>query len=129
MGRSPLLIRRRPGVGVRAAATEAAGEGAMRQYASYLVTASILAAALGVVVPLIGFGVPVGARTTVGRDAIVQSVNRTHKGNRLRIHIQMPATIERPQPIRRSPTILVGCEPLFSPLSASATNFPSRCLA
>ncbi len=101
----------------------------MRRYTSYLIAACLLAMAFGIIVPLIGFGVPVGARTTVSRDAIVQSVNRTHKGNRLRVHIQMPATIERPPPIRRSPTILVGCEPLFSPLSASATNIPSRCLA
>lgn len=92
-------------------------------FVSYTIVAGLLAA--GVVVALIGFGLPVGARAAVERGVAVQSVDRTHKGNRLR----SPAAAEKPQPVQRPSFIMVGCEAVFSPLSASAqANFVSRCV-
>lgn len=94
----------------------------MRRVALYLFTAGLLAIAIGVVPPLLG--VPVGARATSDRGP-VQSVNRARKGDRL----ILPTAGDKLQPTHRLPTVIVGCEPTFSPLAASArANFPSRCI-
>jgi len=88
---------------------------------------------MGVLVPLFGFGLPFGASATVEPNGSVQAVNRTLKGNRL----PLPVSVEKRQPAptpapttRKPPTIMVGCDPAFSPLAASAhANFPGRCVA
>ena len=96
----------------------------MHRSMTYAIAPTLLAAAVGV--PLVGFGLPVGARASVEPGFAVQSVNRAHKGDRLR----MPTAAEKPQPPRQPrPTIMVGCEPVFSTLTASASaNFSGRCV-
>jgi hypothetical protein len=82
--------------------------------------------ALVFVAPAEFIGVGAGAVTqgagTQGGD-IVQSVNRTHKGDRLN-----PSATGKSQQ-NNSPTILVGCDPVISPLTATASaNFPGFCV-
>jgi hypothetical protein len=88
--------------------------------------AAVLAAvATGIIAPVVGLGSPFGARAAVERDAPIQTVNRTHKGNRLPV----PAAAGKMQPSRPSPTIMIGCDPAFSPLSTFArANFAGRCI-
>lgn len=94
----------------------------MRRVALYLFAAGLLAVAMGVVAPLLGL--PVGARATSDRGP-VQSVNRARKGDRL----ILPTAGDKLQRTHQLPTIIVGCEPAFSPLAASArANFSSRCI-
>ena len=100
----------------------------MRRVVSYSVAVLFLATAIGVLVPLFGFGLPFGASATVEPGGPVQSVNRAHKANRL-----VPVSAEKrqptPAPTHRPGTIMVGCDPAFSPLAASAqANFSSRCI-
>jgi hypothetical protein len=53
-----------------------------------------------------------------------QTVVRSHKGDRLSVP---PGGAKAPA---KSPTVLVGCDPVFSTLSASAqANFSGRCIA
>ena len=54
----------------------------------------------------------------------MQSVDRTYKGDRL-----PPGSLTGKRRMLR-PTVMEGCEPVFSPLSSSAeANFAGRCLA
>lgn len=93
----------------------------MLRFVSYVIVAMLLAIAMVSVIPLVE---PVGASSTVAHGP-VQSVNRAHKGDRL----SLPVASGKSQPPRQLPTIMVGCEPVFSPLSASArANFSSRCI-
>jgi hypothetical protein len=61
-------------------------------------------------------------------------VNRANKGDRavtLRDARQAPATAVQNKPAKttKEPKILEGCDPAFSPLTASAkSNYASRCL-
>ena len=44
--------------------------------------------------------------------------------------LRLPATIGKQQVPQKPPIVLVGCDPVFSPLSASAyANFSGRCVA
>ena len=93
----------------------------MRGFTSYIVAGILVAIATAFIAPLAGLSLTVGARSTVEGGYAVQSVNRSHKGDRL----MLPAAAGQPQvpvksPASKSPTVLVGCEPVFSPLSASA---------
>lgn len=95
------------------------------RFASYVVAGILVVLAMDFVAPPVGLGLAVGAWPAVGQGA-VQSVIRTHKRDRL----SAPATIGKQQAPRKSPTMLVGCDPVFSPLSASAqANFSGRCIA
>ena len=92
---------------------------------------------------LAGFGVLIASALLAPQDSYVQSqgagmkgvpvqsVNRAAKSDRLLVP---STTVGKQQPAPRapseSPTMLVGCDPVFSPLSASAqANFPGRCMA
>ncbi len=96
----------------------------MRLLASYVMAAVLAAGAITLVTLL--SGVQVGAHSTVERGSALQSVNRALKGDRL----TAPTAPEGSRAPRPLPTMLVGCEPAMSLLSASArVNFPSRCVA
>jgi hypothetical protein len=80
--------------------------------------------ALDFIAPPVGLGFAV-ASSTPGVDQ-EQTVVRTHKGDRL----NSPSATGKLRAPLRSPTMLAGCEPAFSPLSASAqANFSGRCIA
>lgn len=98
----------------------------MRGFASYVVAGIMVVLALDFMAPPVGLGLAVGAWPAVEQGSTLQAVNRTNKSDRLSV----PATVGKQQAPRKSPTMLVGCDPVFSPLSASAqANFSGRCIA
>jgi hypothetical protein len=98
----------------------------MRGFASYLVAGILVVLALDLIAPPVGFGLSVGAWPVAERGSIPQSVDRTRKGDRL----SLPATVGKHEIKREPPAVLIGCDPVFSPLSASAqANFSGRCVA
>ena len=76
--------------------------------------------------PAVDWGFSVNAAAPVQQ---MQSVDRTHKGDRLDKPIarEVPATRIGKQP---SPPakLLVGCEPSSSPLTGSQATIPGRCV-
>jgi hypothetical protein len=99
----------------------------MRGFALYVVAGILAVLAIDFMVPPIGLGLAVIARPTTERGSPLQFVDRSGKGNRLRL----PGTsVDKQQTPRSLPTVMVGCDPVFSPLSASArANFAGRCVA
>lgn len=117
----------------------------MRGFASYLVAGIMVVLALDVIAPPAGLGLslgawPVAAQVSSRQDktqsltpqaltpqAITpQVVDRSRKTDRM----TLPTAVGKQQPARRSPVVLVGCDPVFSPLAASArANFAGRCVA
>jgi hypothetical protein len=97
----------------------------MRNLISYLSAGALIVLALDFIAPPIGFRLPVKAWPAVEQGAVMQSVDRSNKADRL-----VPAIAKRPT-VTKPATVLVGCDPAFSPLSASAraNNFPGRCVA
>ena len=97
----------------------------MSSLVSYAVGGALVVLAMDAVVPSVGLGVPVSQWPSLPAADGPQIVNRTDKQDRL------------PMPIANRPTapqlphhVLVGCEPVFSPLSASARlNRSGRCVA
>lgn len=61
----------------------------------------------------------------------IQSVDRTNKGDRLIVPVTSIGKQQTPRkPAIEIPKMLVGCDPVFSPLAAQArANFPGRCAA
>jgi hypothetical protein len=58
-------------------------------------------------------------------SATLQTIDRTNKRDRL----PLPTAADKPQTPRKAPVVMVGCEPVFSPLSASVrANFAGRCV-
>ena len=98
----------------------------MRGFISYLLAGALVVLALDFMAPPVGLGLAVGAWPAVDQAATIQTVNRGNKGDRLNV----PTTVGKQQPASpKSPIILVGCEPVFSPLSASArANIAGRCV-
>jgi len=91
-----------------------------------MLAGTLVVVTINFISPPIGFGLPVGARPTVEQGSLVQSVNRSNKGDRLNV----PVAVDKSHAPRQSPTILVGCDPVFSPLSASArANIARHCVA
>lgn len=99
----------------------------MRGFAAYLVVGVLVALVLELFAPAAGIGLTVNAWSIVPPGDKLQYVDRTHKGDRLNISV---TTVDKQQ-MRRAPAkMLVGCDPVFSPLSAAASaNFPGRCTA
>ena len=103
----------------------------MRGFATYLLAGLAVVLALEFSTLAVGFRPSLGAWPVIPAGATVQSVDRTHKGDRLLV----PATIigkqqgtDAPRKPRKPDKLLAGCDPVFSPLSASAyANFPRRC--
>jgi hypothetical protein len=98
----------------------------MRGFISYLLGGILVVLAMDFIAPPVGLGLTVGAWPAVDQGQLVQAVIRTHKSDRLSV----PTAIVHQQGQLKSPNMLVGCDPVFSPLSASArANFPGRCMA
>ena len=98
----------------------------MRGFASYLVAAVLVVLALHVIAPRVELGLPVGAGPIGDHGPDTQHVNRSHKSDRL----NAPAMIGKQQAPSKPPVVLVGCDPVFSRLAASArANFAGRCIA
>ena len=87
-------------------------------------TGVLVVLAMDVIAPPTGFGLAVGAWPAV--DVTPQVVNRAHKGGKL----LLPLANGRRKTPPHKPAVLIGCEPVFSSLSAGArANFPGRCVA
>jgi hypothetical protein len=98
----------------------------MRAFILYLVAGIFAVLALDVIAPPLGLGLTAGAWAVTERDPIPQTVDRARKSDRLAV----PTAVRKKQEPRKTPAVLVGCEPVFSPLSASArANFAGRCVA
>jgi hypothetical protein len=97
----------------------------MRAFMGYLLIGVLAVLAMGLVT-VTGLGLAVGARPMPERGAIIQHVDRTHKGDRL----DLPTTVGiRPVP-KPQITLPEGCEPVFSPLvSAERANILRRCVS
>jgi hypothetical protein len=111
------LINRRFQVGWKRKAT-------MRGFISYIFAAIMVVVVLDAVVPPVGRGLAIAVR--LEDDRADQIVDRTHKGDRL----QVPRASGRRMLPMRAPAVLIGCEPVFSSLSAgSQANFAGRCVS
>lgn len=101
----------------------------MRGVASYVAAGILAVLALDLFAPPVGLGLSVHAWSVVPPGATLQYVDRTHKGDRLNVSV---TTVDKRQ-MRRTPSkskMMVGCDPVFSPLSTGASaNFPGRCAA
>jgi hypothetical protein len=98
----------------------------MRGFVLYLIAGILVVLAMNLIAPPAGLGLAVGAWSAHEQGSVLQSVNRTTKSDRLSV----PKAIGKQQVPRNPPAVLVGCDPVFSPLSASArANFSGRCVA
>lgn len=98
----------------------------MRGFASYLLAGILVVLAMDMVAPPIGIGLSVGAWPATEVAPAVQVVDRSGKGDRL----NTSTTVGKRQEPVTPPPVLIGCDPAFSPLSASArANFSGRCVA
>jgi hypothetical protein len=96
----------------------------VRTLVSYVLFGALVVLALDIIAPPAGFGLAVGARPAI--DVTPQVVNRTHKSDKL----LLPMANERRKTPPHKPAVLIGCEPVFSSLSAAArVNFAGRCVA
>ena len=93
----------------------------MRGFLSYVVASILVVLALDFIALPVGLGLAVAAGPAVDQTQIVV---RSHKRDRLSVPAAGAKTPSK------SPIMLVGCDPVFSPLSASAqANFAGRCVA
>ena len=97
----------------------------MRAFLGYLLI-GVLAVLAMALVTVSGLGLAVGARPVPERGAIIQRVDRTHKGDRLDL-----STTVGVRPLPTQPVVLPeGCEPAFSPLvSHGQASVAGRCLS
>jgi hypothetical protein len=96
----------------------------MRGFISCLTGGVLVLLAAGLIVPPAGFGSSIAAVSSTGQALPVQSVDRTNKADRIPTSSRAGKQPEKTRPV------LVGCDPVFSPLSASAqANFAGRCVA
>lgn len=97
----------------------------MRGIAGYLLIGVLAVLAMGLVT-VAGLGLAVGARLMPERGAIIQHVDRTHKGDRLDLQSKFGS-----RPLTKQPmAVPVGCEPAFSPLvKAGHPKISGRCLS
>ena len=65
----------------------------MRGFASYMLAGILVVVAMDFIAPPVGLGLPVGAWPTVEQGSLVQSVNRSHKGDRLNV----PTAVDKSQ--------------------------------
>jgi hypothetical protein len=90
-----------------------------------LVAGLIAGGALGLGAPALDWGFAVNAGTVAPAGTTLQSVDRSHKGDRL----DVPMTRVGKQPVT-TPKVLIGCEPVSSPLAGTArASIPGRCSA
>jgi hypothetical protein len=97
---------------------------AMRGFISYILAGTAVVIAMGAMAPPVGLGLAAGTWPAV--EVAGQVVDRTHKGDR----VQVPLVNGRRMLPPRAPAMLIGCEPVFSSLSAgSRANFAGRCVS
>ena len=98
----------------------------MRGLSIYLAAGILVVLAIDFIAPPVGLGINALAWPASPRAALVQHVDRTHKGDRLPV----PTAADKPStPIRARPP-LIGCDPAFSSLAAvKRPSFPARCIA
>jgi len=98
----------------------------MRRIVTYLAAGLLAISTVELLAPSGGPGLSVNARSVVPGGTTLQYVDRSHKTDRLDISV---STIDKRPSTRMPAKILDGCDPAFSPLSASAPhdNFPGRC--
>jgi hypothetical protein len=98
----------------------------MRGFISYILAGIVVLVAMDAIAPPAGLGLAIGKWPSVDGNVAEQVVDRTHKGDRLQVPM---AKGGRTSP-SLAPEMLIGCEPVFSSLSASSRiNFPGRCIA
>jgi hypothetical protein len=98
----------------------------MRGLASYLLAGMLVVLAMDFVAPPAGLGLAVRATPVAELGAKTQIVDRTHKGDR----VSLPASAGEQKTPKQPPAVMIGCDPAFSPLSASArANISGRCVA
>jgi hypothetical protein len=98
----------------------------MRGFATYLLAGILVVLAMDFVAPPAGLGLAVRATPVAELDATTQFVDRTHKSDRL----SLPASAGEQQTPEPPSPIMIGCDPPFSRLSASArVNVSGRCVA
>ena len=98
----------------------------MRGLASYLLAGILVVLLMDFFAPPVGLGFGVSATPMAEPLATTQVVDRTHKGDRL----NLPASVGEQQTPEPPPPILIGCEPPFSRLVASAhASVAGRCIA
>ena len=99
----------------------------MRGFAAYLLGGILVVLALDFIAPPAGRGL--ASAWPAAQNAAPQSVNRANKADRMPVSAStVDKKIEKQTP-RQNP-VLAGCDPVFSPLSASArANFAARCVA
>jgi hypothetical protein len=102
----------------------------MRGFAVYMAAGILVVLAMDFVAPPVGLGLAQGlavaAWPAIDPGSVAQTVVRSHKSDRL----SAPAAVGKLPVPQKGPAMLVGCDPVFSPLSASArANGPGRCLA
>ncbi len=92
----------------------------MRSSGIYLAAGILVVLAMDFIAPPAGLDLNVAAGPVLERGSTIQFVDRTHKSDRL----ALPPAVGKP------PAQLVGCDPVFSPLSAAArANISRHCLA
>jgi hypothetical protein len=97
----------------------------MRGIVTYLLAGIMVVLALALIAPPVGL-VAVDAKPVVKNVEIIQFVDRTHKSDRL----SQPTAVDKQPALSAPPNIMIGCDPAFSPLSASASaNVSGRCIA
>jgi len=98
----------------------------MRGFMSYILASLVVLVAIDAMAPPAGLGLAIGTWPSLDRNTAEQAVDRTHKGDRLQLPTANSGRMSPP----RAPTMLIGCEPVFSSLSASSrANFAGRCVA
>jgi hypothetical protein len=98
----------------------------MRGIATYLMAGTLVLLAMDFVVPPVGFGLAVRATPVAEPSATTQIVDRTHKGDRL----SLPTSVGEQQTPEPPTAAMIGCDPPFSRLLASArANVSGRCVA
>ena len=101
----------------------------MRGFALYLLAGILVVLAMDMVAPPIGLNLSIAAWPAVAPAE--QVVDRAGKGDRLQVSRSVinRHELDQQEPANR-PAVLVGCDPVFSPLSVSAqANFAGRCVA
>jgi len=98
----------------------------MRGFISYVLAGLVVIVAMDAMAPPAGLGLAIGTWPSMDRSMDEQVVDRAHKGDRL----QVPTVNGGRVSPSSTPAMLVGCEPVFSSLSASSrANFAGRCVA
>ena len=98
----------------------------MRGIATYLMAGILVVLAMDFVASPVGLGLVVRATPVAEPNTTTQIVDRNHKGDRL----SLPTSVGEQQTLEPPPAIMIGCDPPFSRILASArANVSGRCVA